>query len=114
ERPTAQLPAEAATIAAGAKQASSAPGRFRRRASRRLLGAAAAAAAVVVAAFLLAGELRHPLLRVPNVVALREEVARAELLRSLPAATVSVQRIYSTRVAAGQIGRASCREWGSF
>jgi len=105
ERPTVQLPAEAATIAAGAAEAGSAPGTFRRRASRRLLGAAAAAIAVVVAALLLAGELRHPLLRVPNVIALREDVARAEILRSLPAATVSVQRIYSTRVAAGHVIR---------
>jgi serine/threonine-protein kinase len=105
ERPTARLPAEAATIAAGATEASSAPGTFRRRASRRLLGAAGAATAVVVAALLLAGELRHPLLRVPNVVALREDVARAEILRSLPAANVSVQRIYSTRVAAGSVIR---------
>jgi beta-lactam-binding protein with PASTA domain len=60
---------------------------------------------VVVAALALAGELREPLSRVPNVVTLREDVARAQIRRSLPTATVSVQRIYSTQVATGRVIR---------
>jgi beta-lactam-binding protein with PASTA domain/predicted Ser/Thr protein kinase len=93
EKPTLHVPPERPTIRP-----------FRRRASRRLLVAAAAAAAVIVAALVLAGEVRHPL-RVPNVVALREDAARAAIMRTLPTATVSVQRVYSTRVAPGRVIR---------
>jgi eukaryotic-like serine/threonine-protein kinase len=93
ERPTMHVPAEGPTVRA-----------FHRRASRRLLAATLAATAVVVAALLLAGELRHPL-RVPDVVALREDAARAAIMRTLPTATVSVQRVYSTSVAPGRVIR---------
>jgi beta-lactam-binding protein with PASTA domain len=65
----------------------------------------AASAAVVIAALVVAGEVRNPLLRVPNVVSLREDAARAEIEGSIPTATVSVQRIYSTRVDAGLVIR---------
>jgi len=60
---------------------------------------------VIVAALVLAGGLRNPLLRVPNVVTLREDAARAEIRHSLPHVTVTVQRVYSTRVAAGRVIR---------
>lgn len=72
---------------------------------RRLLLALLAATAVVVAALVFAGALREPLASVPNVVTLREDAARAQIQRSLPTATVSVQRVYSTRVAAGRVIR---------
>jgi beta-lactam-binding protein with PASTA domain len=58
---------------------------------------------VIVLAFAYAGELGKPFASVPNVVRLREDAARAEIMRSLPAANVSVQRVYSTRVAAGLV-----------
>ena len=97
EKPTTQLSAPPAPTPTS--------GSFRRRARRRLLAAVAAAAAVVLVALLLAGGLHDSRLRVPNVVALREDAARAQIQRSLPAATVTVQRVYSTRVASGRVIR---------
>ncbi len=77
----------------------------RRWARRRLLGAAAASIGVIVAALFLAGQIRGPLAQVPNVVSLREDVARAEIRRAIPSADVSVTRIYSTDVGAGRVIR---------
>jgi serine/threonine protein kinase len=92
ERPTTQL-----------SQPASRPRRSWAR--RRVLIGLAASIAVVVAALVAAGEVRSPLLRVPNVVSLQEGTARAQIARSLPAATVSVQRIYSTQVGPGLVIR---------
>ncbi|TML28432.1 MAG: PASTA domain-containing protein [Actinobacteria bacterium] len=75
------------------------------KSGRRVLAALLAATAVVVAALVFAGELREPLASVPNVITLREDAARAQIRRSLPTATVSVQRVYSSRVAAGRVIR---------
>jgi eukaryotic-like serine/threonine-protein kinase len=106
EKPTTQLPAPPATVPlalrAPAPPTSKSGGRWARR---RVLAAVGASAAVIVGALVLAGEVRNPLLRVPNVVTLREDVARAQIQRSLPTATVTVQRIYSTRVGAGRVIR---------
>jgi eukaryotic-like serine/threonine-protein kinase len=102
ERPTTQFPAPLATVPVA--PTSKAGGRWARR---RVLAAVVASAAVIVGALVLAGEVRDPLLRVPNVVSLREDVARAQIERSLPAATVTVQRVYSTRVGAGRVVRQS-------
>jgi eukaryotic-like serine/threonine-protein kinase len=89
EKPTTQL---------------AAPTHARHRwARRRVLGALAASIAVIVAALVLAGEVRNPLLRVPNVVALREDVAKAQIQRTLPTATVTVRRVYSSKVGAGRV-----------
>lgn len=79
--------------------------RRRSRARRRIAIGLAASTGVIVAALLLAGHVQSPLLRVPNVVSLREDVARAQIARSLPAATVSVLRIYSARVGPGLVIR---------
>jgi eukaryotic-like serine/threonine-protein kinase len=79
--------------------------RRRSWARRRVIIGLAASIAVVVAALLAAGEVGSPLLRVPNVVSLQEDTARAQIARSLPAATVSVQRIYSTQVGPGLVIR---------
>jgi eukaryotic-like serine/threonine-protein kinase len=103
ERPTTQLPAAPGTTLPVAPTAK--PGG--RWARRRVLAAVVASAAVIVGALVLAGEVRGPILRVPNVVSLREDVARAQIARSLPAATVTVQRVYSTRVGAGRVIRQS-------
>jgi serine/threonine protein kinase len=97
EQPTTQLPAPP-TIAVAQ------PSR-RRWVRRRVLAAVLASIAVIVGALVFAGEVRNPLLRVPNVVSLREDVARAQIQRSLPAATVTVQRVYSTRIGAGRVIR---------
>jgi beta-lactam-binding protein with PASTA domain len=70
---------------------------------RRVLVALLASVAVIVLAFAYAGELRKPFASVPNVVRLREDAARAAIMHSFPAANVSVQRVYSTRVAAGLV-----------
>jgi eukaryotic-like serine/threonine-protein kinase len=45
----------------------------------------------------------RPVGRVPEVVSLRSSAARAQILQSLPGATVSVRWVYSTRVAAGRV-----------
>jgi beta-lactam-binding protein with PASTA domain len=74
----------------------------------------AASASVVVAALVVAGEVRNPLLRVPNVVSLREDAARAQIEGSMPTATVSVQRIYSTQVGAGVVIRQQPRARSPF
>ena len=69
-----------------------------------VLGGVAAAgllAAAVVAAWLHEGPVR----RVPEVVSLRPPAARAQILHSLPGATVSVRWVYSTRVALGRVIR---------
>jgi eukaryotic-like serine/threonine-protein kinase len=95
ERPTLALPSEKPTTFLATPPKS----------RRRLLVALLAATAVVVAALVFAGALREPLASVPNVVTLREDAARAQILHSLPTATVSVQRVYSTRVAAGRVIR---------
>jgi eukaryotic-like serine/threonine-protein kinase len=95
EKPTLAVPAEQPTTRFAP------PPRRRRRVAFALL----AATAVLVAALVFAGELREPLASVPNVVTLREDAARAQIMRSLPTATVSVQRAYSTRVAAGRVIR---------
>jgi hypothetical protein len=77
--------------------------RARPRARRRIAIGLAASTAVIVAALILAGQVQNPLLRVPNVVALREDAARAAIAHSLPAATVSVRRIYNARVDPGLV-----------
>jgi eukaryotic-like serine/threonine-protein kinase len=104
EPQAAEGPAEKPTLAVPSEQPTT---RFtpppRRR--RRIVLALLAATAVLVAALVFAGELREPLASVPNVVTLREDVARAQIMRSLPTATVSVRRVYSTRVAAGRVIR---------
>ena len=106
EKPTTQLPAPAAplllTPTAPAPSTSKPKHRWMRR---RVLAAVGASTAVIVGALVLAGEVRNPFLRVPNVVSLREGVARAQIERSLPAATVTVQHIYSTHVGAGRVIR---------
>jgi eukaryotic-like serine/threonine-protein kinase len=109
ERPTTQLPAPVATVPVAPTL--KAGGRWARR---RVLAAVVASAGVIVGALLLADEVRDPLLRVPNVVSLREDVARAQIQRTLPAATVTVQRVYSTRVGAGRVIRQSPQPRTSF
>ena len=106
EQPTTHFSRPSATIdPALPREAQPASTRRRSWARRRVVIGLAASAAVVVAALLVAGEVRNPLLRVPNVVSLREDAARAQIEGSMPAATVSVERIYSTRVGAGLVIR---------
>jgi eukaryotic-like serine/threonine-protein kinase len=93
EQPTLALPSEKPTALLSPPPGS----------GRRVLVALLASAGVIVLALVFAGELREPLASVPNVVTLREDAARAAILHSLPAANVSVQRVYSTRVAAGLV-----------
>ena len=93
ERHTAELSAE------------DAHGARRRWARRRVLGAVAASVGVIVGALFLAGQVRSPLAQVPNVVSLREAVARAQIRAAMPGAEVSVTRVYSDRVGAGRVIR---------
>ena len=80
-------------------------GARRRWARRRVLGAVAASLGVIVGALFLAGQVRGPLAHVPNVVSLREAVARAQIRAAMPSAEVSVTRVYSDRVGAGRVIR---------
>lgn len=80
-------------------------GAHRRWARRRVLGAVAASVGVIVGALFLAGQVRSPLPHVPNVVSLREGVARAQIRAAMPSAEVSVTRVYSDRVGAGRVIR---------
>ena len=93
ERHTTEVPPDGA----GAKR--------RRWARRRVLGAAAASAGVIIGALLLAGQVRNPVTHVPNVVSLREGVARAQIRAAIPTADVSVTRVYSDRIGAGRVIR---------
>ncbi|HEY1368971.1 MAG TPA: protein kinase [Gaiellaceae bacterium] len=103
--PTLALPAQSPTVllpwVTAPTVRTDPPPRRRRR--RRAMVAFAAAVATITAALVLAEELREPVVRAPNVVALRESVARAQILHRLPGATVAVTRVYSTRVAAGRV-----------
>jgi serine/threonine-protein kinase len=104
----AETAREPETIALRSEQQTtqlSTPGARRHWARRRLLGAAVASVAVIVAALFLAGQIRSPLAEVPNVVSLREDVARAEIRQALPTADVSVTHVYSTDVGAGRVIR---------
>jgi serine/threonine protein kinase len=104
EKPTALLPARSVTPPSGRPpQPSSPPPPHRRHRRRRLAGAFAAAAAATLAALIVAAELREPVHRAPNVVALRESVARAKILHAVPGASVAVTRVYNARVAAGRV-----------
>src|SRR5215831_6974655 len=76
-----------------------------RWARRRVLGAVAASLGVIVAALFLANQVHSPLAQVPNVVSLREDVARAEIRHAIPSADVSVTRVYSDNVGAGRVIR---------
>jgi eukaryotic-like serine/threonine-protein kinase len=102
--PFPDTPAEPTTIALPSEKPTALFTRPR-RSRRRIVVALLACVAVIVLALAFAGELREPLASVPNVVQLHEDAARAQILRSLPAANVSVQRVYSTRVAAGLVMR---------
>jgi beta-lactam-binding protein with PASTA domain len=62
-----------------------------------------AAAALVLAAAVAAWLRGEPARQVPTVVSLRPAAARAQILQSLPGATVSVRWVYSTRVSLGRV-----------
>ena len=63
----------------------------------------AVTAAATFGALFLAAAPGGPELRVPAVVALRENAARAKILRALPGSRVVVKRSYSARVALGRV-----------
>lgn len=115
EQPTTQL-ARSTTQPEPALPSEETSASVRRRswARRRVVIGLVASTAVVVAALIAAGQVRSPLTRVPNVVSLREDVARAQIARSLPAATVSVDRIYSTSVGPGLVIRQQPRARAAF
>ena len=102
-RPTQLLLPEATTLSGAPlpapEPAPPAPRRHVRR--RRLLVALAAATATGVA--ILAGVFGGPSLETPNVVLLSEAAAHARIAKTLPHATVTVRRIYSTRTPAGRV-----------
>ena len=94
--PTEVLPANALTLRARTRP---------RRRRRRAVFAALAAAVAAVAGVIVAAELRQSPLNVPNVVAEQQDVARAQILRALPDASVSVVRAYNDRVGRGRVIR---------
>ena len=70
---------------------------------QRLLVLGGVAAAGLLAAAVAAWLYEGPVRRVPEVVSLRPSAARAQILQSLPGATVSVRWVYSTQVAPGRV-----------
>jgi eukaryotic-like serine/threonine-protein kinase len=105
ELQTLVVPPERETVVIAPSKPAEPVSRRRRYARRRVVVALGASLAVVVAALVLAGEIGNPRSSMPNVVDLREDAARAQLQRTLPTATVTVQRAYSTQVAAGRVIR---------
>ena len=105
EPQTLVVPPEPETVVIGPPEPAEPLSRGRRYARRRVLAALGACVVVIVAALVLAGEIGNPRSSMPNVVDLREDAARAQLQRTLPTATVTVQRVYSTQVAAGHVIR---------
>jgi eukaryotic-like serine/threonine-protein kinase len=107
EQPTALLrrpaPPTLATVAHGRERVP--PPQVRRYGPRRLAASFLAAAAATAGTLLLVRELRQPALRAPNVLALRESAARAQIRHTLPQATVAVHRVYSTTIASGRVIR---------
>ena len=94
--------AEAPTVALSAPTVRLGPKRPRRR--RWLVPIVGALVGGIVGAYAAAQLLdRGP--RAPNVVSLREAAARAQILHTLPNATVSVVRVYSTRVGRDRVIR---------
>ena len=77
--------------------------RFGGRRRRPLVLGGVAAAGLLAAAGVAAWLDEGPVGRVPEVVSLRPPAARAQILQSLPGATVSVRWVYSTRVPLGRV-----------
>ena len=93
---------DAPTVTLSAQTVRLGPKRPRRR--RWLIPVLGALVGGLVGAFAAAQLLdRGP--RAPNVVSLREAAARAQILRTLPNATVSVVRVYSMRVGRDRVIR---------
>ncbi len=84
-----------------ARERPAAPPRRRGVWRRRMLVALVAATATAVA--LLAGVFGGPSLQTPNVVLLSEAAAHARIAKTLPHATVTVRRVYSTRTPTGHV-----------
>jgi beta-lactam-binding protein with PASTA domain/predicted Ser/Thr protein kinase len=105
ELQTLLVPPERETVVIAPPEPAEPVSRRSRYARRRVLAALSACVVVIVAALVLAGEIGNPRSNMPNVVDLREDAARAQLQRSLPTATVTVQRMYSMQVAAGRVIR---------
>jgi serine/threonine-protein kinase len=102
-RPTQILLPEEVTLAAvSSPPPEPAPATRRRRVWRRRLLVALAAATGTGAA-ILAGVFGGPSLQTPNVLLLSEAAAHARLAKTLPHATVTVHRVYSTRTPAGRV-----------
>jgi beta-lactam-binding protein with PASTA domain/predicted Ser/Thr protein kinase len=95
--------ADAPTVAVSAPtvRLASKPRRRRRRWFVPVLGAIVGVCAGVFAAAQLLDRGVHT----PNVIRMRERLARAQILHTMPTASVSVVRVYSTRVARGRVVR---------
>jgi serine/threonine-protein kinase len=77
------------------------PVRHRRVRGRRLL--VALAVVITTGAAILAGVFGGRSPKAPNVILLSEAAAHARLAKTLPHATVTVHRVYSTRTPAGRV-----------
>lgn len=95
--------AEAPTVAVSAPtvRIASKPRRRRRRWLVPVLGAMMG----VLAGVLAAAHILDRGVHAPNVLRMRERVARAQILHTMPTASVSVVHVYSTRVASGRVVR---------
>ncbi len=95
--------ADAPTVAVSAPTVRISPKPRRRR--RRLLVPALGAIVGVLAGVFAAAQLLDRGVHAPNVLRMRERLAREQILHTMPTASVSVVRVYSTRVAPGRVVR---------
>jgi serine/threonine-protein kinase len=95
--------ADAPTVAVSAPTVRIASTPRRRR--RRLLVPVLGALGGVLAGVFAAAQILNGGVHAPNVLRMREGVARAQILHTMPTASVSVVRVYSTRVARGRVVR---------
>jgi predicted Ser/Thr protein kinase len=96
--------ADAPTVAVSAPTVRIAPTPHRRRRLRWRVPVLGAIAGVCIGVFAAAHVLDRGV-HAPNVVRMRETIARAQILRTMPTANVSVVRVYSTRVGRGRVVR---------
>ncbi|MFL6068220.1 MAG: protein kinase domain-containing protein [Gaiellaceae bacterium] len=96
--------ADAPTVAVSAPTVRVATKPRRRRRRRWLVPVFGAIAGVCAGVIAAAHVLDHGI-HAPNVVRMRETVARARILHTMPTANVSVVRVYSTRVGRGRVVR---------
>src|SRR5215211_2031779 len=97
--------ADAPTVAVSAPTVRIASEPRRRRRRRRWLVPVLGAIVGVCAGVFAAAHVLDRGIHAPNVIRMRETIARAQILHTMPTASVSVVHVYSTRVGRGRVVR---------